>query len=48
MEQKHNINEYEQARLEKREKLCELGVDPYGGKFPQAEPLEPIAVKTSP
>lgn len=48
MEQKHNINEYEQARLEKREKLCELGVDPYGGKFPQAEPFDDISAKYDP
>ena len=27
-------NEYEQARLEKLAKLRQLGVNPYGGKFP--------------
>ncbi len=43
-----NINEYEQARLVKLEKLKELGVDPYGGKFEGTEALSDIAAKYDP
>ena len=42
------ISEYEQARLDKVAKLNELGVDPYGGKFPDTEPLQAIAERYDP
>jgi lysyl-tRNA synthetase class 2 len=39
------VNEYEQARREKLSKLRELGVEPYGGRFDGAEPLEKVKAK---
>jgi len=48
MEKSNNISEYEQARLDKLAKLRELGVDPFGGKFPDTEPLHTIAGKYNP
>ncbi len=48
MEQNSPVNEYEQARLEKLAKLRALGIDPYGGKFPNAQPLQTIADKYDP
>ncbi len=42
------IGEYEAARREKLEKLRELGVDPYGGRYPDAETLQVIAAKFDP
>ena len=40
-----NVSEYEQARLEKLEKLRELEIDPYGSRFDGAESLASIAAK---
>ncbi len=41
-------SEYEQARLEKLVKLRELGVDPYGHRYPDALSLAQIAAKYDP
>ena len=43
MADEHNISEYEQARRGKVGQLRELGVDPYGQKFADAEGLAQIA-----
>ncbi len=45
MEQEYNINEYEAARRDKLEKLRELDVDPFGGRFAGAESLATVAGK---
>jgi lysyl-tRNA synthetase, class II len=38
----HNISSYEQERREKRDKLRQLGVDPYGGRTEGVQPLAGI------
>jgi lysyl-tRNA synthetase class 2 len=43
-----SISEYEQARLEKVEKLRQLGVDPFGQRFTGSEALSVIAGKYDP
>jgi len=43
-----SINEYEQARLDKLSKLQELGIDPFGGRFNDVEPLAEIKSKFDP
>jgi len=43
-----NPNEYEQARLAKVEKLREMGIDPYGGRFEGAVSLARIAASYDP
>ena len=47
-EKDRKINEYEQARLDKLSKLRELGVDPFGGRFDDVEPLAQIKAKFAP
>jgi len=42
------INEYEQARLEKLTKLRQMGVEPYGSRYDGAEALADIAAKYDP
>jgi lysyl-tRNA synthetase, class II len=42
------LSEYEQARRTKADKLTELGVDPYGGRFDDTEPLSAIQEKYDP
>ena len=44
-EQQQTITEYEQVRRDKLTKLRELGVEPYGGRFEQAESLATIKEK---
>jgi lysyl-tRNA synthetase class 2 len=44
-EQQQTMTEYEQIRREKLTKLRALGVEPYGGRFEQAEPLATIKEK---
>ena len=38
----HDFNEFESARRQKRARLCEAGIDPYGGRFDGAESLAAI------
>src|SRR4051794_16708036 len=44
-QQTTNISEYERERRDKRDKLRELGVDPYGSRVENLQPLN--AVKDS-
>ncbi|MFC1783926.1 lysine--tRNA ligase [Planctomycetota bacterium] len=48
MDQEKTVSEYEQARLEKLEKLRQMGLDPYGGRFDGAEALKAIRNKYDP
>ena len=47
-EHEQNVNEYEAARRAKVDKLRELGVDPYGGRFDDAEPLATLRAEFDP
>ena len=42
-EQTTTVSEYEQIRLDKATQLRQLGVDPYGGRFDEADALAAIA-----
>ncbi len=42
------ISEYEQARLDKLVKLKELGIDPYGGYFPDTDTISDVLAKFDP
>ena len=48
MEQQQSPNEYEQARLAKVEKLRQVGIDPYGGRFEDKSSLADIAARYDP
>ena len=48
MENKRIISEYEQARLDKLNKIKELGIDPYGSFFPGTEQVSEIIAKFDP
>ena len=39
---KEDLNKFQQQRLEKLKKIKELGIDPYGQKFPDAQPAQQI------
>ena len=47
-QQIEDLNEYEQARRDKLDKLRKLGVEPYGGRFPGTESLAVIGAKYDP